>query len=231
MLFPPDVEWARSHSKASSSPWPLARGPFTGVDYAGDVDLGWWKNHPQPGLDLRLDHSDLDFFGGYDHGQRAGVVHVADHDTVPGKKFLTWGNGPDGRMWDQILTDEDGPYIELMTGGLLGQPARLQLDRSPASRRRSCSVWYPMRELGGLKAAQHRGRAQPRAARRARPAGGEHDLAPRRTRACGSAPRERVLFEEKLTLAPDAPFAREAAVPAGVKEEDLRLVVTAADGA
>ena len=43
-------------------------------------------------------------------------MHVADRDTMPGKKFWTWGNGPDGRTWDRILTDEDGPYLELMSG-------------------------------------------------------------------------------------------------------------------
>ena len=34
----------------------------------------------------------------------------------PGKKQWTWGNGDFGRAWDRNLTDEDGPYIELMTG-------------------------------------------------------------------------------------------------------------------
>ena len=43
-------------------------------------------------------------------------MSVADHNVVPGKKFWTWGNGPRGRMWDHILTDDDGPYIELMVG-------------------------------------------------------------------------------------------------------------------
>jgi hypothetical protein len=30
-----------------------------------------------------------DIFAGYDHGKDAGVVHVGDHHTVPGKKFWT----------------------------------------------------------------------------------------------------------------------------------------------
>ena len=34
----------------------------------------------------------------------------------PGKKQWTWGNGDFGKAWDRNLTDEDGPYIELMTG-------------------------------------------------------------------------------------------------------------------
>ena len=61
-------------------------------------------------------HSDYDFIGNYDENREAGLLHVADHHVSPGKKQWTWGNGDFGRTWDKNLTDEDGPYIELMTG-------------------------------------------------------------------------------------------------------------------
>ena len=32
------------------------------------------------------------------------------------KRQWTWGCGEFGKAWDRNLTDEDGPYIELMTG-------------------------------------------------------------------------------------------------------------------
>ncbi len=54
-------------------------------------------------------------------------MSVADHNVVPGKKLFTWGNGPRGRMWEHNLTDDDGPYIELMVGAYSRQPARLLL--------------------------------------------------------------------------------------------------------
>ena len=41
---------------------------------------------------------------------------MADHHIAPGKKQWTWGCGEFGKAWDLALTDEDGPYIELMTG-------------------------------------------------------------------------------------------------------------------
>ena len=41
---------------------------------------------------------------------------MADHHYSPGKKQWTWGCGDFGKAWDRNLTDEDGPYIELMTG-------------------------------------------------------------------------------------------------------------------
>ena len=57
-----------------------------------------------------------DFFAGYDHGKNAGIMSIADHNVVPGKKFWTWGNGPRGLAAEDQLTDSDGPYIELMVG-------------------------------------------------------------------------------------------------------------------
>jgi hypothetical protein len=60
--------------------------------------------------------SDFNFVDGYDHGVQAGLLHVANHHISPGKKPWTWGNGKFGQAWDRNLTDEDGPYIELMTG-------------------------------------------------------------------------------------------------------------------
>ena len=227
VLFPPDVAWATFHSKVDFAPWPLARGPFMGIHYKPGTNLGFWKNHPHP-VSFFVYHSDLDFLGGYDHGRRAGVVHVADHDTVPGKKFWTWGNGPDGRMWDQILTDEDGPYIELMTGGYSdNQPDYSWIQ--PGERKAVVQRWFPMRELGGLKAANAEAALNLELRdSRARLAVNTTSRRPdARVRLTAGG---RVLFDEKTTLAPDAPLAREASVPAGVREEELRLVVTAADG-
>ena len=60
--------------------------------------------------------SKYDFIGGYEHDTQGGLLHVADHHIAPGKKQWTWGNGEFGKAWDRNLTDEDGPYIELMTG-------------------------------------------------------------------------------------------------------------------
>ena len=56
------------------------------------------------------------FFGGYDHATRAGFVHWSPTGRLPGKKQWTWGNAPFGHAWDRNLTDDDGPYVELMAG-------------------------------------------------------------------------------------------------------------------
>ena len=60
--------------------------------------------------------SKYDLMGGYEHDSQAGLLHVANHHVSPGKKQWTWGHSDFGQAWDRNLTDEDGPYIELMTG-------------------------------------------------------------------------------------------------------------------
>jgi hypothetical protein len=84
------------HAKPEFASWPIARQFYGGVDYTRGVDISWWKNHPSPVSFFAWDSRE-DFFGGYDHGRQAGVVHVADHHVVPGKKFFEWGNGPTGK--------------------------------------------------------------------------------------------------------------------------------------
>ncbi|MCC8102036.1 MAG: DUF5107 domain-containing protein, partial [Clostridiales bacterium] len=83
--------------------------------YSAGVDISRYKNVKVP-TSYMAAHSDFDFIGNYDEGREAGLLHVADHHISPGKKQWTWGNGDFGRMWDQNLTESDGPYIELMTG-------------------------------------------------------------------------------------------------------------------
>jgi hypothetical protein len=60
--------------------------------------------------------SKYNFIGGYEWDTGGGLLHVADHHISPGNKQWTWGHGEFGQAWDRNLTDEDGPYVELMTG-------------------------------------------------------------------------------------------------------------------
>ena len=114
-VFPPDVHAVFDHGRRGVSAFPIARGEYYKVDYSRGVDISWYKNIPVPTSYMAV-ASRYDFLGGYDHGRQAGVLHVADHHLVPGKKQWTWGCGDFGRAWDRNLTDEDGPYVELMCG-------------------------------------------------------------------------------------------------------------------
>lgn len=151
VLFPPGTEWATQHGKPEFASWPIARQTYGGTDYTRGVDISWWKNHPNPVSFFAWNYRD-DWFGGYDHGRQAGVIHWADHHVAPGKKFFEWGNGPEGEMWTRILTDEDGPYLELMAGAWSdNQPDYSWIQ--PGETREWKHWWYPIRNLGGVKAA------------------------------------------------------------------------------
>lgn len=114
-VMPPDVHAVMDHGKRDVSRYPIATGTYYKHDYAAGVDIGRYKNVPVP-TSYMAAASSYDFVGGYDFGRRAGILHYADHHVSPGKKQWTWGNGDFGRAWDRNLTDENGPYVELMTG-------------------------------------------------------------------------------------------------------------------
>ncbi|MBO4407455.1 MAG: DUF5107 domain-containing protein, partial [Clostridia bacterium] len=114
-VFPPDVTAVCDHGKRDVSTFPIATGTYYKVDYSRGVDISRYENLPVP-TSYMAAKSDYDFVGGYDENAKAGLLHVADHHVSPGKKQWTWGNGDFGKAWDRNLTDEDGPYFELMTG-------------------------------------------------------------------------------------------------------------------
>lgn len=114
-VFPPDVYAVFDHGKRDVSDFPIATGRYYKVNYAPGTDISMYKNIPIPTSYMAI-QSKFDFIGCYEHDTRGGMLHVANHHVSPGKKQWTWGNGDFGRAWDRNLTDEDGPYIELMTG-------------------------------------------------------------------------------------------------------------------
>ncbi len=114
-VFPPDVNAVMDHGKRAVSTFPIATGEYYKADYSAGVDISRYRNIRVP-TSYMAAHSDFDFVGNFDESRDAGLLHVADHHVSPGKKQWTWGCGDFGRMWDHNLTDEDGPYIELMTG-------------------------------------------------------------------------------------------------------------------
>lgn len=114
-VFPPDVYAVFDHGKRDVSDFPIATGTYYKVNYGPGTDISRYDTIPVPTSYMAI-RSKYNFMGCYEHDTQAGMLHVADHHVSPGKKQWTWGNGDFGYAWDRNLTDEDGPYIELMTG-------------------------------------------------------------------------------------------------------------------
>jgi tetratricopeptide (TPR) repeat protein len=172
-FFAPDVQYVADHAKRAISNFPLCNGGYYGVNYGQRArdgvpaderpeqfippgtyaanDLAWYANIPVPTSYMALGSKE-DFAGGYDHKRQAGLIHVADHHIAPGKKQWTWGNHDFGYAWDRNLTDEDGPYVELMAGVYTdNQPDFSFL--APGETRSFSQYWYPIRKIGPAKKA------------------------------------------------------------------------------
>ena len=150
-VFPPDVNAVFDHGKRAVSTFPIATGVYYKMDYSAGVDISNYKNIYVP-TSYMVAKSEFDFEGGYENDTKAGMLHVADHHFSPGKKQWTWGNGDFGRAWDRNLTDEDGPYIELMAGVYTeNQPDFTWL--MPYEEKSFVQYFFPYRELGVVKQA------------------------------------------------------------------------------
>ncbi len=142
VIFPPSVQHGTGHSKVDFVDWPINKG----------IDYSWWKNHTDQFRSVFAWDFDNDFLAGYDHGKKAGTVHVANHHLVGGKKFFLWGNHERAQMWDRMLTDDDGCYLELMVGAWSNnQPDYSWI--APGEVRDFKHYWYPISGIKHVKYA------------------------------------------------------------------------------
>ncbi|MEG0502234.1 MAG: DUF5107 domain-containing protein [Cellulosilyticaceae bacterium] len=150
-VFPPDVHAVMDHGKRAVSSFPIATGEYYKFDYSEGIDISRYKNISVPTSYMAY-HSDFDFVGNYDESSNSGLLHVADHHINAGKKQWTWGNSDFGQAWDRNLTDEDGPYIELMTGVFTdNQPDFTWL--KPYEEKSFTQYFMPYKGVGSVKNA------------------------------------------------------------------------------
>lgn len=155
-VFPPDVEWVNDHDRRCVMSWPVAKGVYHTArpfDYGEGTDISMYDAIRVPSSFLvSQGQSDMDFVAGYDGGKQKGIATVANHHIAPGKKMWHWGKGDFGDMWCSNLTDENGPYIELMTGVYTdNQPDFTWI--APYETKEFEQYWYPIHDIGDVKNA------------------------------------------------------------------------------
>ncbi len=260
-FFPPDVDYVADHARRSMSAYPVCEGHYYGVDYAKRAlhgvppaeapakyvppasggqtpidypanDLSFYANIPVPTSYMCMG-SEEDFFGGYDHTKRAGVLHIANHHIAPGKKQWTWGNHEFGYAWDRNLTDADGngecaPYIEIMAGVYTDN----QPDFSfllPGETKTWSQFWYPIREVGTADHATVDAalslRVDGRSVRLGLSVSRRFSVAHVRLEKNG-----KTLAEFCRDISPEAPFAESMTLKCMVPSHALRLVMEDAAG-
>src|SRR5665213_316982 len=119
---------------ATVESWPVWKG----------VDRSLYKNDPDA-LAIFARNVHRNFFGVYYHGANYGVVHVANFRQDPGKKFWTWGTARSGKIWDNILSDNDGSSNEIQSGRFYTQGSREFMN--PHRVEKWTEYWYPVRGL------------------------------------------------------------------------------------
>jgi len=99
-----------------------------------------------------------DFMGGYYHNSNFGFGHWSLYDEMPGRKLWLWSLARDGGIWEDLLTDTDGQYMEMQAGRMFNQYGGTSAFQTPISQTpltpgitdRWTEVWFPVKDIGGM---------------------------------------------------------------------------------
>jgi tetratricopeptide (TPR) repeat protein len=210
----PEGTYITGHGKRYLKPWPV----YDGVDHR------FYRNLDRP-YSIFSEGSREDFFGCYSHDQAAGTVIVTDHRKAPGKKYFSWGSGAQGRRWDTLLSDNDGPYVELQVGAFWENLGYGYGWLEPLEVKGFKVLWYPVKDIGGFVKAnkylainlKKLGDGQVLAALQAVQNLSEVALV------ISSFDQE--VFRRELTLSPAEPFSSSFLLPSHLRFEDLQAKV------
>ncbi|NQU88235.1 MAG: DUF5107 domain-containing protein [Mariniphaga sp.] len=151
VIFPPNVQYVTYHAKSYFTEWPISQSPYRDDLEIKGADISWWKNIISPESFFSWNY-EADYFGGYNHGKDAGIVYIANHHLAPGMKYFTWGNGTQAMSWDKVLTDNDGPYLELMAGAFSDNQPDYSFIK-PNESKFVTQYWFPIHNLQGMEYA------------------------------------------------------------------------------
>ena len=248
ILFPPSCHLGFDHHKNYWTSFPIGprkeevellpsqRSKYAD-DISGTMDLSWWKNFTIESRSIFAMDPDNAWLAGFDHKKQCGTAHVSNRHITVGKKFFLWGNFPEAHVWDTVLTDHDGPYLELMVGCWSdNQPDYSWI--APYETRKVKQFWFPVKGIGGVKNVTVDGAVN--VDRR-----GADELlvgfystrvlkdctvkVVRRARR--ARPTEDVVFvEHGVALDPNTPWCKPIKVDAGAADQEFTAAIADADG-
>ena len=204
VIFPPSVQVATFHAKNSFTHWPFSTEVYNGQDFTRGVDLSWWKNSPEANSYFAYDLKE-DFMGAYDHGKQTGTVEIGDHNIVKGAKLWEWGSAARGQATEAVLTENSGPYAEIMVGAFSdNQPDYSWI--KPYEVKTFKQYWYPVKDIQGFKYANLNG-----AVNLEKRENNNFFLGYYSTQKVNNAKitlkkGEKVVFEKSLTISPETAF-------------------------
>jgi hypothetical protein len=134
----------------SVNPWPVDK-EGRNLSVYKENNFGTSKSYHVSGLYTG-------WFGGYWHNTDFGFGHWAPYNDVPGKKIWIWSLARDGAIWENLLTDTDGQYIEAQSGVKFNQASREsgfnspfnQLSIRPHYTETKTEYWFPVVKTMGM---------------------------------------------------------------------------------
>lgn len=128
-------------------------------------DISWYeKNDFGNSKSYHIVGKYNDFYGAYWHDNDFGSIHHADYDEKLGMKIFLWGLSREGGIWEDLLTDTDGQYIELQSGRMYNQPASnssltpyKHTAFGPQATDRWTEYWFPVKGIKGVSKASRIG--------------------------------------------------------------------------
>jgi predicted Zn-dependent protease len=138
--------------EGEASPWP--------IDEKGRNLAFYEKNDFGPSKSYHVLGREADFFAGYWHDDDFGMGRYALRDEKVGKKIWIWGLSRQGMIWEKLLTDTDGQYVEVQSGRLFNQAAERSSETPfkhrgfpPYATDTWTEYWFPVKGTSGLVAA------------------------------------------------------------------------------
>ena len=98
-------------------PWPIEDGHDISVYSQNDI-AGEKEDHRA----MHIVNGDSRYLGAWWPHLGAGALHINRMDMKYGRKIWMWGLSRQGAIWEGLLTDSDGPYVELQSGRCFIQP-------------------------------------------------------------------------------------------------------------
>ena len=242
--FPPSMHLGFDHHKNYWTSYPIGprkeelellpsqRSKYAN-DISGTMDLSWWKNFTIESRSIFGMDPDNAFMAGYDHKKNMGTAHVSNRHITVGKKFFLWGNFPEAHVWDTVLTDSDGPYLELMVGCWSdNQPDYSWI--APYETRKVEQYWFPVKGIGGVKNVTIDGAVNVDRVKPDELLVGFHST--RVLKGCtvrvmrNSGKSGEVFTESNISIDPNTPWCKTVKVESGVADQEFTATIADADG-
>ncbi len=173
-FYQPYYHWSNTASKSSedlhfyfpgdhwighngmSHPWP--------VDELG-IDRSWYKNNADRNNSSYHIFGSLDnYYVSYYHDEDFGMGHWSEIFGTPGKKIWLFSQARSGAIWENLLTDTHGQFVEVQAGRMFNQnsfssghtPFK-QTDFIPYNTDVWTERWFPVRATDGVTRAAESG--------------------------------------------------------------------------